>query len=65
MSTRAMASMVSAIATPPSSFTHPAPAFISRIELATACCGLTWYEPNGRSPTTSAAVPARATARTW
>ena len=26
-----------------------------------ACCGLTWYEPNGRSPTTSAAVPARAT----
>ena len=65
MSTRLMAWIVSAITTPPSSFTQPAPAFISRIALATPCSGLTWYEPNGRSPTTSAAVPARATIRTW
>ena len=42
MSTRVIAWMVSAITTPPSSFTHSAPSFISRMELSTACCGLTW-----------------------
>ena len=65
MSTRVRAWIVSAITTPPSSFTHSAPSFISRIELSTACCGLTWYEPNGRSPTISARGLARDTRRTW
>ena len=65
MSTRVIASMVSAIAMPPSSLTLAAPAFINWMALATPCSGPIWYEPNGRSATTSAAVRARATARTW
>ena len=43
MSTLVMASMVSAIGTPPSSLTAAAsPSLMRRMLLSTACCGLTW-----------------------
>ena len=56
MSTRVMASIVSAIVTPPSSLTAAAPpSFTSRTLLSIAWGTLTWYEPNGRSPTSERA----------
>ena len=66
MSTRVMASIVSAIVTPPSSLTAAAPpSFTSRTLLSIACGTLTWYEPKGRSPTSSARVAPRLASRVW
>ncbi len=49
---------------PPSSFTAWTPAsFMNRTEVWNACSGDAWYEPNGRSATTSARSTAPATAR--
>ena len=66
MSTRVMASIVSAIVTPPSSLTAAAPpSFTSRTLLSIAWGTLTWYEPKGRSPTSSARVAPRLASRVW
>jgi hypothetical protein len=66
MSTRVMASIVSAIVTPPSSLTAAAPpSFTSRTLLSIAWGTLTWYEPKGRSPTRSARVAPRLASRVW
>ena len=42
--------VVSAMKAPPSSLTMCAPACISLAALANACCGLSWWLPNGMSP---------------
>ena len=50
---------------PPSSFTAwQPPSFMNRTAVRSAWVGPSSYEPNGRSPTTSAYLVARTTART-
>ena len=52
------------IGSPPSSLTACAPAsFMNRTDVSKACSGDRWYEPNGRSATTSARLTERVTAR--
>ena len=59
-----MRRMLSATTRPPSSFTAWTPAsFMNRTAVASACSGPAWYDPNGRSPTTSEDALARTTAR--
>ncbi len=50
---------------PPSSFTAAAPPSLrKRAAVSSACAGEDWYEPNGRSATTSARRLPRTTPRT-
>lgn len=48
---------------PPSSFTAPTPASLTRrVALRRACTAPSWYDPNGMSPMTSARLVPRTTA---
>ncbi len=65
MPARVSSRTCSAISAPPSSLTAWAPAsFMKRTAVWKACSGEAWYDPNGRSATTSARRAERVTART-
>ena len=64
MPARTMRSIISALRSPPSSFTAWAPAsFMNRSAVCSASSGPTSYEPKGMSATTSARRTEWATAR--
>ncbi len=66
MSAARIASTAGRMRLPPSTLTAAAPASArKRPAFSTARPGSTWYERNGMSPTTTARLQARATARVW